>query len=351
MTKVLERNDPTRWAHPELVQAWEMATAMPPDMASWVDPDVPFEDRKKLVDDIINQFNEMMAGAPMPEGLEEYEVSGCEEEPDAPTVILQMMRPEEAGDKPLPVLLTIPGGGLFTCIPWNTDPKKEAEDFDCVSATFLYRTTFEAPFPAAINDCAAVYKYLVEHASELRIDPDRIQLHGESSGGHLALALCHRLKAHDYYGHIPCGVIARVPIVDERTIYPSSHIDNIGWGGVDVHISSEAWLHKNTNPARVPAEAFANHASVEECVGLPPTCIHTNECDPCSDPCMVYAMKLKEAGVYTMLHCWAGSEHTSLGMATFEASYDDPVASYGRRVKRVVDDEIRDFFTYDLTRR
>lgn len=345
----MNRNNPDEWAHPELQDMWRTC-CLPQNNDQFVDPDIPFETRKANCIKHMSQFTEFIKEGLNVPGVVTYDVPGCEEEPDAPIIQLKIVRPKGMENKKLPVLLTIPAGGLFQCLPWNSNPVAEAEKFGCVSATFVYRTTFEGPYPAAINDCAAVYKYLVENAKELKIKPNKILIMGESSGGHLTLALTHRLKKHDYYGHIPCGVIAKVPVLDDRTIYPSSRFEKDGWNGLCTHQSSTAWLHKNTNTADVPAEAFPNHATVEECIGLPPTVIHTGELDPCSDPCFEYILKLKTAGVYATFHCWAGTEHACLQAVAFQTPYDSPEASYGRRFTRIIEDEIEDFFKYDLTR-
>ena len=51
-----------------------------------------------------------------------------------------------------------------------------------------YRLAPEHPYPAGLHDCIEAVNYLVDHAEELRIDPSRVTLGGDSSGGNLALA-------------------------------------------------------------------------------------------------------------------------------------------------------------------
>lgn len=112
-----------------------------------------------------------------------------------------------------------------------------------------------------------------------------------------------------------------------------------------MNTSSTAWLN-GIEGDDVPPEAFANHATVEDCIGLPPTFIHTMEIDPGADPSMVYASKLLEAGVYTELHLWGGTNHVGLP----SASEQDPSSEYGRRYKNSVDSNLRDCMKYDLRR-
>jgi acetyl esterase/lipase len=55
-----------------------------------------------------------------------------------------------------------------------------------VTASIDYRLVGGSPAPAAYEDTQAAIRWLHTHAAEFRINPDRIYLIGESSGGHLA---------------------------------------------------------------------------------------------------------------------------------------------------------------------
>lgn len=56
-----------------------------------------------------------------------------------------------------------------------------------VAATVEYRLTDVAAWPAQIDDVQAAIGFLVEHADEYRIDPERVGVLGASAGGHLSL--------------------------------------------------------------------------------------------------------------------------------------------------------------------
>jgi acetyl esterase/lipase len=56
-------------------------------------------------------------------------------------------------------------------------------------ASVNYRLTMQASFPAQIFDCKAAIRWLRAHASNYKINTDRIGVWGASSGGHLAALL------------------------------------------------------------------------------------------------------------------------------------------------------------------
>lgn len=88
---------------------------------------------------------------------------------------------------PVPVVINIHGGG------WNHGEKESQTGFNVyfnmgmAVANIEYRMTPQATAPAAVEDVRCAMKYLLAHASELNIDPQKIIFQGGSAGGHLAL--------------------------------------------------------------------------------------------------------------------------------------------------------------------
>lgn len=70
-----------------------------------------------------------------------------------------------------------------------------------------YRLAPEHPFPAALEDTLAAYRYLLSKGYE-----GRITLCGESAGGGLCYALCMRLKEEGL--PLPCGIVVFSPWSD-----------------------------------------------------------------------------------------------------------------------------------------
>ena len=89
---------------------------------------------------------------------------------------------------PMPTVIFIHGGGwvqgakegsLLRALPYIT------MGYSVVNVE--YRLANVSLAPAAIEDCRCALRWIVAHAKDYNIDPDRLVVAGESAGGHLAL--------------------------------------------------------------------------------------------------------------------------------------------------------------------
>jgi|JI6StandDraft_1071083.scaffolds.fasta_scaffold03815_5 acetyl esterase/lipase len=91
------------------------------------------------------------------------------------------------GDKPLPVIVFIHGGG------WRGGDKsggignvgRFVQSGEYAGASIGYRLTDEAQWPAQIHDCKAAIRWIKAHAKEYNLDATKIAVWGTSAGGHL----------------------------------------------------------------------------------------------------------------------------------------------------------------------
>ncbi|MEO5957710.1 MAG: alpha/beta hydrolase [Opitutaceae bacterium] len=108
--------------------------------------------------------------------------------------------PEGAG--PFPAVILVHGGG-WTAGDKSGGPRKgymapmheplEKAGFAWFSIN--YRLAPKHPYPACIEDVETAIRWVKAHAKEYRIDPNRIALSGESSGGHLVALAAVRADA------------------------------------------------------------------------------------------------------------------------------------------------------------
>lgn len=78
----------------------------------------------------------------------------------------------------------------------------------CSVLTPDYRVAPENPYPAALEDALASYRWLLDNG----YSGDQIVLAGDSAGGGLAMALCMYLRDHGM--PVPCGIVAMSPWTD-----------------------------------------------------------------------------------------------------------------------------------------
>ncbi len=91
---------------------------------------------------------------------------------------------------PLPVVLYVHGGGfriLSKDSHWVMALMFARRGYLVVNIN--YRLAPEHPYPAALEDCAAAYEWVVENAERYGGDPSKLVLAGESAGANLVTAM------------------------------------------------------------------------------------------------------------------------------------------------------------------
>lgn len=109
---------------------------------------------------------------------------------DSKTQTLNIYLPD-TGDGPFPVIVALHGGGFAFGSATGNDvsPMLQGVNHGYAVVSVNYRLSGEAVFPAAGNDVKAAVRFIKEHASEYKLDADRMAAWGGSSGGNLASML------------------------------------------------------------------------------------------------------------------------------------------------------------------
>jgi acetyl esterase len=130
---------------------------------------------------------QILVGGRQPIGaLRDLEVDGAE----GPLKARLYIPTERTGADPAPTMLFIHGGGWMYGDLESHDPACRflAEQSGVQILSIDYRLAPEHKFPAAVEDCQAAYRWLVDHAEDVNADPARLAVGGDSAGGSLSLS-------------------------------------------------------------------------------------------------------------------------------------------------------------------
>jgi acetyl esterase/lipase len=212
-------------------------------------------------------------------------------------------------------LLWIHGGGLIVGAPIMCDAwcGMVARELGLTVVSAYYRLAPEHPFPAAIEDCLAAWRWVQESVDDLGVDRARVAVGGESAGGGLAACLCQRV--HDEGGMQPAGQLLVYPMLDDRTA-AHRQLDSAGhlcWNNRSNRAGWASYLGQEPGGALIPDYAVA--ARRQDLTGLPATWIGVGLLDLFLDEDRDYALRLEQAGVPTTLCQVPGAPHGFLAFA------------------------------------
>lgn len=92
-------------------------------------------------------------------------------------------------------------------------------EVEAVVVSVAYRQAPEHKYPAAVEDAYAATQWVMANARQLKGDPSRVAVAGESAGGNLAAVVCLKAKAEG--GRMPVAQLLVYPVTDARMITPS----------------------------------------------------------------------------------------------------------------------------------
>jgi acetyl esterase/lipase len=217
-------------------------------------------------------------------------------------------------------LLWIHGGGLVIGAA-RMDDRVCGETAQRLRTTIVsvdYRLAPKHPFPAALDDCHAAWRWLTAYAGELGIDVSRVVIGGQSAGGGLAACLVQRL--HDEGARV-AGQWLFCPMLDDRTAADRTldGAEHFVWDNRANLVGWSSYLGAAPGAASVPAYAVA--ARRADLSGLPPAWIYASDIELFHDEAVAYARRLEEAGVAVTLEVVHGAPHGFESWAT-----DTPIA-------------------------
>ena len=164
-----------------------------------------------------------------------------------------------------------------------------------------YRVAPENPYPAALEDAVASYKWLLTRGYKA----ENIVVAGDSAGGGLAMALCMYLRDNNL--PMPGGLIAMSPWTD-LTASGASYDENFDkdplYGGTReslIYINAYPGDHDKTDPYISPA--FGSFKD------FPPMLIQVGSNEMLLSDSEVVAAKARDEGVKVRYHVYEGMFH------------------------------------------
>jgi acetyl esterase/lipase len=238
-----------------------------------------------------------------------------------------VLTPEGVADDPdAPIYFDIHGGGLVigggdAC---RAMARHTAAMVRMRTWSVDYRMPPDHPYPAALDDCIAVYRRLLEVQA-----PEHIVVGGGSAGGNLAAALM--LRARDEGLPLPAALVLLTPEADLTESGDSFHtnlgIDPVLRSSLSESIALYAGDHDLTDPYLSPL--FGDFTSP-----FPPTFLQAGTRDLFLSNAVRLHRKLRTAGVDAELHVFEAMPHGGFFGAPEDVELGDELRRFiARRVK------------------
>lgn len=222
-------------------------------------------------------------------------------------VTVFIYQPENSTGNNPGILWTHGGGYIMGRADSNDYAGAFSKQLNATVVSVDYRLAPEYPFPAGHNDSYAAFLWMVEHAEELGIDPNRIAIGGDSAGAGMTAGVA--LHNRDAQGPTIALQLLIYPMLDSLHNTPSGSIEDYPvWNRTT---SFNAWeMYLNGTPG-AKASPYASPARATDVSGLPKTFITVGTVDLFRDEVIDYAQRLMAAGVPTQLAVFPGMYHGS----------------------------------------
>jgi acetyl esterase/lipase len=228
--------------------------------------------------------------------------------PDGNPIAAHVVRPRGSTGV-LPAVVYIHGGGFAY---GELDGPGPLVRDACVAAGAVvispqYRLAPEHRFPAGVEDCKAVLRWVCDNAATLGIDTARIAVAGASAGAGLSAAVC--LISRDRGGPPIAFQGLLIPLLDDRDDSASRRrmTDRRVINGSNIGHTWDNYLGRDRDPAAT--SPYAAPARATDLSGLPPAYVLTCGLDPLRDEGLDYALRLARADVPVTVHHVPGAWH------------------------------------------
>jgi acetyl esterase len=232
----------------------------------------------------------------------------------------------------LPALVYYHGGGwlLGDLDSHDVACRRFANAARCRVVSVDYRMAPEHRFPAAVDDCAAVTKYVFDNAASLGVDPTKVAVGGDSAGGNLAAVMA--LMARD--GALP-------PLAFQLLIYPATDMmmttvssTTIGPGVPLTSVTMKWFIDHYAKGHETDWRASPIRAA--SVAGTAPALVLTCALDPLRDEGADYAKRLEREGVRVVHLHYSDQIHGFMSMGRLIRAADQAIDMMARVLKQAL---------------
>ncbi|AEH36900.1 alpha/beta hydrolase [Halopiger xanaduensis] len=278
------------------------------------------------VEDARGMFEKLRSGEPVVdlESVEDRAIEGPRGD-----VPIRVYEPGTDGEE-RPLVLYFHGGGwVVGSVDTHDDTcRKFADETGYPVVSVDYGLAPEYPFPEGLLDCYAALEWAAEAetAAELRADPDRLVLAGDSAGGNLAAATA--LLARDRGGPDVAYQVLLYPVTGDPR--PTDAFEENA-EGYFLSAADSSWFERHYFARDVDrGNVYALPRRAHDLSDLPPATVVTAGFDPLRDDGAAYAERLEEAGVPVSYHNYEDMIHGFFGMISAPVDVDVAHEAYAR---------------------
>ncbi|KAI0780345.1 Alpha/Beta hydrolase protein [Trametes elegans] len=231
-------------------------------------------------------------------------------------VTVRTYRPVARDEVTFPVFFWMYGGGfVFGHLEMDDYHLKIlCVDLQIAIVAVQYRLAPEHPFPTGLNDSYTALKWTVANASYIRADFAKgFIVGGQSAGGNLAAVLVQRAQHDRAFVQNPLtGQLLQIPVLLHPDATLEQYKDKLTSYVQNGDAPMLAARHMRDYFGKYRGSPFDPELSPllrPSLEGLPPVYMQVCGLDPLRDEGLVYAERLKEAGVPTKLDVYPGAPH------------------------------------------
>ncbi len=215
----------------------------------------------------------------------------------------------------LPILINYHGGGFISPLLPGLEHSlwQDAKTYGAIVFAIDYRVAPEHKFPAAVNDSYHAFKWIAEQGHAFGGDTSRIALMGNSAGANLVAVVAQKAKKEGISGKIKLQIMNGLPI-DCRPQHMETSVSYQQNANGYFQTKAACYFAIETYAPGQYNNPEVSPILTEDLKGLPPAVIINAEFDPLRDDGVLYAAKLRKAGVKVWDKCFAGQIHMLLGL-------------------------------------